>query len=111
MEQPAAPLPRAAEELSADANAAIEAIAAELGGGDGAVDVGAVAEADEDLEAMAAELQMDPVATSPSGLGADLAAEFTAAAADDDDEEYTKFLAQGGALDDLEQGGTSLYDV
>ena len=102
---------RAAEELSADANAAIEAIAAELGGGDGAVDVGAVAEADEDLEAMAAELQMDPVATSPSGLGADLAAEFTAAAADDDDEEYTTFLAQGGTLDDLAQGGTSLHDV
>ncbi len=44
---------------------------------------------------------MDPVATSPSGLGADLAAEFAAAAADDDDEEYIKFLAQGGTLHDV----------
>ena len=101
MEQPAAPLQRAAEELSADANDAIEAIAAELGGGDGAVDVGAVAEADEDLEAMAAELQMDPVATSPSALDAAFAAEFTAAAADDDDDEYNRFLARGGTLHDV----------
>ena len=101
-EQPAAPVQRAAEELSADVNDPIEAIAAELGGGDGVVDVGAVgAEADEDLEAMAAELQMDPVATSPSALDAAFAAEFTAAAADDDDDEYNRFLARGGTLHDV----------